>query len=359
MAHVTHSLLVVGAAALAACAGSHTSAPPPAADGGAPASACLADSSPQQVLALVDGAAVMRQDLDKDVHRRMDDLENESAQRKFHLLWAGAESVVADRLIAKEAARRRVSVDDLRQAEIAAKVALPSDEDLKKVYDEQVASSGVPFEQASAYIRSQLMTERMELQERSFVEQLRAGADVRYTLPVPELPRFAVETGAGPSLGPPEAKVTLVEFSDFQCPYCARASAMVRRLRELYPKALRVEFREFPLQQHPEARAAAEAARCADEQGKFWEFHDLLFANQRAQKTDDLERYGSEAKLDLVAWKSCLASGRAQKAVRAAEDAGRRNNVAGTPALYINGIKLVGLLPMPLLQSLIDNELRR
>ncbi len=342
--------LIFGALVSGCAASATTSAPRPQADPGA--------ATAGDILGLVDGSPVRRQELNKEITARMSDLQNEAAQRQFHLLWAGLEDAIGERLLTKEAAQRNVSVDDLREAEIAAKVAMPTDDEVRKVYDENIASSGLAFDKAAPHIRNQMMSERLELQERAFVEQLREKADVRYALPAPELPRFAIEKGSGPAAGPADAKVTLVEFSDFQCPYCSRASGLVKRLRELYPHALRVEFRDFPLQQHPEARAASEAARCADEQNKFWEYHDALFANQQAQKSEDLERYAEQAKLDIAAFKTCLASGRAGQAVRASEELGRKNGIQGTPAIYINGIKLVGLLPLPLMQALIDRELQ-
>jgi protein-disulfide isomerase len=161
----------------------------------------------------------------------------------------------------------------------------------------------------------------------------------------------------GPALGPSSAKVTLVAYSDFQCPYCARARKVVEQLHELYPKELRIVFRHFPLAQHAQARPAAEAAECAEEQGKFWPYHDLLFDNPSALAKADLERYATDVKLDPNAFTTCLGSDRPKAVVAAAEAEGKRFGVQGTPALFLNGMKLIGLLPLPLLQALIDKEL--
>src|SRR5262249_2403115 len=150
-----------------------------------------------------------------------------------------------------------------------------------------------------------------------------------------------------------KAKVTVIEFSDFQCPYCAQARRMIERLAELYPDTLKVVYRDFPLAQHPQARAAAEAAQCANEQKKFWSYHALLFQNASALEAADLKRYASQADLDVAKFESCIASDRPKMAVAANEEAGRKFGVEGTPAIFVNGIKLVGLLPMPLLQALV------
>jgi len=157
--------------------------------------------------------------------------------------------------------------------------------------------------------------------------------------------------------GNDDAKVTVVEFSDFECPYCSRASQTLKKLRTLYPDTLRIAFRDFPLSQHKDAKPAAEAAQCAREQGKFWEYHDLLFENTRALSAPDLKSYAEKLELDLKVFAACLATDRPKKIVADNAEAARRFGVEGTPALFVNGIKLIGLLPLPLMQAIIDREL--
>lgn len=313
-----------------------------------------ANSTP---LGSVNGEPINFADLSTTAHRRMRDIENETGQRRLHTLWAGIEEVIANRLLTGEAKRRNITVDELRDREIGSKVTPPSDDEVRSFYDDNLAVSGVAFDAAAPHVRSELMAQRFANEERSFIDQLRVKADVRFNLPAPSLPREPVDSGPGPSWGPQNAKVTIVEFSDFQCPYCARASKMLHELRGLYPNDLRIEFRDFPLQQHPQARKAAEAARCADEQKKFWDYHDLLFANPRALESADLLRYAEQAQLNVDEFKLCLASDRPQNAVREAEAAAQKLGIEGTPLIYINGIKLIGLLPLPLVQSLVNREL--
>jgi protein-disulfide isomerase len=351
---MTKEILVVAvsfALTVSACAGSGDAARRPAA--GAPAAA----DAPSQVLGKLDGVAITRTELSDGVKERLDEIDNEAEQRKFHMTWAGVEEVIAERLLAQEAKKRNVAVDALRDAEIAGKIATPTDDDLHAFYDANLTQTGIPFDIAAPQIRNELVKERLATQERAFVDELRGSAKIEYSIPAPALPRSSLQIGVGPSVGPQDAKVTLVEFSDFQCPYCARASGIIHKLRELYPNDLRVEFRDFPLQQHPRAETAAAAAHCASEQNKFWEFHDLLFANPSALDTSDLRRYAEQVKLDLAAFDTCLGSGRPTEAVHASQAVGHRLGIEGTPAIYINGIKLIGLLPLPLMQSIIDREL--
>jgi protein-disulfide isomerase len=118
-------------------------------------------------------------------------------------------------------------------------------------------------------------------------------------------------------------------------------------------------YRDFPLSQHPNARVAAEAAQCAHEQDKFWPFHDLLFDNQHALDRAALAKYAGEVALDVKSFEKCMDSERPKLAVKSSEELGRRYGVDGTPALFLNGMKLIGVMPLPLMKLLIERELER
>ena len=158
-------------------------------------------------------------------------------------------------------------------------------------------------------------------------------------------------------MGAEKPIVTLVEYSDFQCPYCAQASEVVKQLLEIYPNVLKVVFKDYPLPQHTQAYDASVAAHCAKEQNKFWPYHDLLFKNPQALGADDLKKYALDAGLDEKVFAECLGSGHTKVIVDAHKSEGEQLGVQGTPALFINGMKLIGLLPMPLLRAIIDREL--
>jgi protein-disulfide isomerase len=151
----------------------------------------------------------------------------------------------------------------------------------------------------------------------------------------------AIERGEAPAFGPMDARVRIVEFSDFQCPYCARAADAVERIQRDYGSRVRFVFREFPLSAiHPNAREAAEAALSANAQGKFWPFHDRLFRNQGALDRAGLERQAKEAGLDLDAFKSSLDQHKFASQVDSDIRLGEEVSVDGTPTMFINGVRV-------------------
>ncbi len=170
--------------------------------------------------------------------------------------------------------------------------------------------------------------------------------------------RARVPVAGSPQLGPDDAWVTLVEFADFQCPFCARAAATVRQLERASPAGdLRVVFKHLPLSFHEHALPAALAAHCAGEQGQFWPMHDLLFADGSGLSEAHLQADAQRLGLDLSAWSACRSSDAAARAidrdVRLAEEVG----VEATPTFYVNGYALVGAQPLERFQELVDREL--
>lgn len=165
-------------------------------------------------------------------------------------------------------------------------------------------------------------------------------AKVARERPLDQETQQALLAGSPPSAGPADAKVAVVVFSDFQCPYCSRAAAAMNALRERYPKRVRFVFRHFPLSFHKNAHRAAEAALAAHAEGKFWEFHDLLFVNQTALGTDALVGYAKSLGLDSSALAEGLSSGAFRSAVDADLELGERVHVSGTPSMFINGRKV-------------------
>lgn len=155
----------------------------------------------------------------------------------------------------------------------------------------------------------------------------------------PLTPELMAKVAAGdvPSFGPADAKVTVVEFSDFECPYCSRAADVTNQVKKKYGDKIRFVFRQYPLSFHHNARVAAAASLEAHKQGKFWEFHDKLFANQRSLDRDSLEGYAKELKLDLVKFKAALDDKAHDSRVQSDLDLGNEVAVQGTPTLFING----------------------
>jgi protein-disulfide isomerase len=170
---------------------------------------------------------------------------------------------------------------------------------------------------------------------------------------------YKVEPGDAPHIGAAEPKITLIEFSDFQCPYCSRAKGTVDELLKIYKDSLQVTFRHFPLPFHNNATPAAIAAVAAAEQGKFWQMHDKLFANQQALAAADLEKYAQEIGLDLAKFKAAIDGPKAKAVVEADKKLGETFGVGGTPSFFINGHAFSGAYPLESFKTAIDEELKK
>ena len=171
-----------------------------------------------------------------------------------------------------------------------------------------------------------------------------------------EQPRVKV-AASGPARGPEGAPVTIVEFSDFECPFCRREESTVKQLLDRYQTQVRFVYRHFPLEIHPRARPAAEAAACADEQGKFWDYHEKLFSG--GLEDADLQRYASELGLDTAAFQQCVSQHKTKDVVMSDLQAGKAAGVSGTPAFFVNGIMISGARPVDAFTKVIDKELQQ
>lgn len=187
-----------------------------------------------------------------------------------------------------------------------------------------------------------------------------AGAPPR---PAPNRPdpskTYAFPVGKSASKGPNDAWVTIVEVSDFQCPFCKRVGPTLKQLEEKYGKDLRIVFKHNPLSFHQRALPAALAAECANEQGKFWELHDAMFENQRSLSDSDLESYAKSAGVDMGKWKACYSSGKYKSQIQQDQRTAVTLGARGTPAFFINGRYLSGAQPYDNFARLVDEELKK
>jgi protein-disulfide isomerase len=167
-----------------------------------------------------------------------------------------------------------------------------------------------------------------------------------------------IKLGDAPVKGPANAKVTVVLFSDFQCPFCSRAVPVLKEIEDGYKGKVKIAFKQLPLPFHDKAHLAAEAALAANEQGKFWPYHDKLFANQQALDRPSLEKYAEELGLNMGKFKAALDSGKFKDKVDSDAKEGAAVGATGTPTFFINGTKVVGAQPFPAFQTVIDQELK-
>ena len=209
-------------------------------------------------------------------------------------------------------------------------------------------------------IRGHLQNQKLATKREEFLTSLRSQAKVIVNLKPPPVLRAEVSVDGAPSKGPAKAPVTIVEFSDFHCPFCRRVLPTLAQLESQYGEKIKLVFRDFPIDNlHPEASKAHEAARCANEQGKFWAYHDKLFASPPKSSPEIFKGFAKDLGLNVTAFESCFASGKYQAAVKKDIEEGNRVGVTGTPAFFINGRIISGAQPLEAFARVIDDELAR
>jgi protein-disulfide isomerase len=268
------------------------------------------------------------------------------------------EEAIDKRLLEKEGKARGISAEELVRVEVEAKVPPVTEAEQKEYYEKNKPRFGTTAEaDALKQIEGGLRQQRARERQTAYTKELRDKAGVKILL---DPPRLAVSLGDDPVKGPATAPVTIVEFSDFQCPYCSRGTATLKQVEEKYGDKLRVVFRDFPLTQiHKEAAKAAEAGACANEQGKFWEMHDKLFGNQSKLQVEGLKQSATEIGLDAAVFNQCLDSGKYAAEWQKDVEEGTSYGVTGTPAFFINGRMISGAQPLEAFTTVIDEELAR
>ena len=267
------------------------------------------------------------------------------------------DELVANALLDVEAKQRGVERAALVEKEISDKVAPVGDAEVASWYQaNQARVQGAPLEQVRAPIRAYLIQERMAVAREQFLDTLKAKTPVVISL---EPPRLAVSAAKGATKGQPNAPIEMIEFSDFQCPFCQRAHATVEQVLATYGDRIRFVYRHYPVQGHAAAKPAAEASECAKEQGKFWPFHDRLFANTSKLSDADLKAHAAAVGVDTATFNACVDSHKYRSVVEADARDGDAVGVNGTPAFYINGRMISGAQPFEVFKKLIDDELQR
>jgi protein-disulfide isomerase len=269
------------------------------------------------------------------------------------------EALVGEYLLVEAAAEHGVSVEAFVDGQLDPALATPvRDEDIREIYEASRSMlSNVTFDQAKSAIQSYLEEKRRDEARQSVLGGLVAGAGAEVVIDL-EPPRSElVLRGDEPSVGPASAAVTLVEYSDFQCPFCKRAAPDLQKIRERHRDAVRVVWRHFPLPGHADARAAAEAAACAGEQNAFWDYHDQLFGNQSKLESTDLRQYAQDVGLDVNQFDGCVESHRYESTVADDLATGSRLGISATPAVFINGRLILGAVGYDVYQRIIEEEL--
>ncbi len=310
-----------------------------------------------ETLATVDGDPVTMADVEELAGAELGQLEHNYRLERHQLIEAVLDQLIRERLLDAEAAARGITRDELIAAETWG-VEPVTEEEVTAWYNRNAASlGGRSLEELYPQIVDYLDGTRRQQMLNQLAQRLRQEREVALFL---EPFRVELDNSDAPAQGPAAAPVTLTEFSDFECPYCGRFFSLLQQLRENYGDQLRIVYRQFPLNSHPNAYPAALASLCAREQGRFWELHDLMFAEQDRLEVESLKEKAGRLGLDRARFDDCLDSAQYADAVRKDVLEGNRVGVQGTPAVYINGIPVPGGVgPYNVIAGMIDEELER
>jgi protein-disulfide isomerase len=320
---------------------------------GGTVAAAAPTENPDMVVATWGDKKLTLKEVDATIAEQLKELES----KKFEARQQAAEQMMIEALVKAEAAKVGKTDQQWMQEQAAQLDTAPSEDEVKKIFADAQGQlpPGATYEQVKPQILQFIAQKKKGEVMQKVVGELMKAANGQVLL---EEPRTQVEA-VGPARGPEGAKVTIVEFSDFECPYCSKAEDSVDQVMKTYAGKVRLVFRHYPLPFHSHAAKAAEAAACAEEQGKFWELHKQMFSNQKALEVADLKGYATAAGMDAGKFSECLDSGRMAGKVKADQEAGSKVGVNGTPAFFINGVKLSGAQPYPKFAQVIDRELAK
>ena len=289
-----------------------------------------------RVLAVVNDKQITMGDIETSLRPLIFNVQ----EQVYALRKQDLELKINDTLLSQEAQKKGVTTRALLDTEVTAKVAPVTDAQAQAFFDENKDRISGDFAQTKAQIIQYLQEQKEQDATLAFAGQLRKAATIQVNITAPESPAFAIATDDQPVKGTANALVTIVEFTDFQCPSCARQHPVLEKIMSEFGDRVRLVVRDFPLSQHANARKAAEAAEAAREQNKYWEYAGLLFRNQSELSVDKLRQYATDLGLDRARFDASLDSGKfADKVQRDLMD-GHKLGVNGTPTLYINGKRI-------------------
>ena len=290
-------------------------------------------ATPQEnaVLAVVNGENITSGDVEDSLKALIFDVQ----EKVYNLRKNELELTINDTLLTQEAQKRKITTNALLDAEVKPKQV--TEEQARLFFEQNKERISGDFAQTKDSIVSYLQQAELRSAERAFVERLRAAASIQVFLKAPESPVFSISTKDQPSLGSDNAAVTIVAFTDYQCPSCASMHPALERVVKENAGKVRLVTRDFPLSQHADAFKAAEAAEAAREQGKYWEYIAVLMRNQSSLGVEKLKSFASELGLDRARFDTALDSGKFAETVQRDVEDGMKLGLTGTPSLFING----------------------
>jgi len=299
------------------------------------------------------GNSITLEEVDRHAAGKLLRLRNEQYETRRQAL----DEMITEQLFQKEAAARGLTQEALLKAEIEGKVAAPTAAEVALIYEQnKAAAGGRSLAEVTPLIERSVRERRLAERAAKFRDELKAKAGVKVSL---EAPRVDLTVPANaPALGPAGAPVTIVEYLDYQCPFCHRAESVVEEVLGRYPGRVRFVHRDFLLGK-PRSLAAARAARCAGEQGKFWEYHRSLLVSPGDMGDEDLRNRAASMGMDAGKFSSCATSDRYDADIRSSTESGNAVGIDATPTFFINGRRMTGALPADQFAEAIEEELNR
>jgi protein-disulfide isomerase len=350
-----HALAIAGFAAVAVSAGCR--------DSSAAAKAPAVQQTPAKlevpdVLATVGDEKITMADIHARAGEDLDKLEMQYQLMKSKLIGLALDSVIRQRTVVAEAQKQGKTLDQMVAAEAPGGVE-PSELDIATWYKENAERvPGRTLDQLRPQITELLRGQRRQAAEKKLMDRINTERKVVIKY---QPFRLQFTNGEAPALGKKDAPITMVEFSDFQCPYCQRMAPVIKEVSQKYGDKVRIVYRQYPIPSlHPFALKAAEASLCANDQGKFWEMHDAMFADQKKLSVTDLKQTAQRLGMSDKKFSSCLDSGRYAEQVQNDSKEALRSGVTGTPAVFLNGIIVDGgSVPFSVVEAAIQKELAR
>ena len=304
--------------------------------------------SPPEVLAIIDGKQLTRAELESKEAAKLLPARDQyyKAQRE------ALDQLIDESLLEMQAQREKLTVQQLLEKHVISKVKDPTDDQLE-VYYEGVQTDQ-PFPAVREKILETIHQRRIATARKEYLISLRNQANLEVLLASPSVD---VALGDGPTRGAPNAPVLLIEFADYECPYCQKISADLKKLEGEYLGKVLFAFKDYPLPMHKRAQKASEAARCAGLQDKYWEYHDLLFEKGSGLEISQLKEYARTLKLDTAKFDQCLDFGETTAAVKKDQEQGQKLGLTGTPSFFVNGHFFSGAATYTMLREIVNQQL--
>lgn len=318
-------------------------------------------SEPTAVAAYWDGGSLSYAEVTAPMQGQLDQMLSEYLMSRYDTEYQAAEQKMDEAILNAEAKKRGLpALEELLKVEVTDKVAAPTEAEITDAYAAlQRKLRGQTKEEARGVLISAVTQKKQGERYALYIEELRATYGATVQLTFPDVPRLKVSADDDPFIGPADAPVTIVQFAEFQCPYCGKAKESTDQVMANYEGKVKLVFRDFPLGFHDKAIPAAVAANCAAKQDKYWPMHDAFMADQTALSEADFQRVAKAAGVELAAWEECRKDPTMEDEIRRDEADGQAVGVTGTPAFFINGVFINGAQPYSKFKAIIDAELKR